>query len=95
MPGNFNRDGSVDAADIVVWRKGLGTTYTPDDYTDWRANIGATLAGSGAALPSAAPLSSAVPEPASLALAAVGGLGLLVGGRRGPRRATNGSGWKA
>jgi hypothetical protein len=69
VPGDFNTDGTVDAADYVVWRKGLGTTYDQDDYGLWRANFGASLGpGSGSALPSAEPLSAAVPEPSTLAL---------------------------
>ena len=40
LPGDFNQDGTVDAADFVVWRKGLGTTYTQSDYAIWRANFG-------------------------------------------------------
>jgi hypothetical protein len=64
IPGDFNADGTVDAADYVVWRKGLGTTYTQTDYDMWHANFG-KMAGSGAALPSAEPLSDAVPEPSS------------------------------
>jgi hypothetical protein len=64
--GDFNLDGAVDAADYVVWRKGLGTTYAQNHYSVWRANFGASLGpGSGATLPSAAPLSAAVPEPAT------------------------------
>jgi hypothetical protein len=67
LPGDFNADGTVDAADYVVWRKGLGATYTQDDYGAWRAHFGASLSpGSGATLPSAEPLSAAVPESASL-----------------------------
>jgi hypothetical protein len=69
MPGDYNNDGSVDAADYVVWRKGLGTTYTADDYNIWRAHFGQT-AGGGAGLPSTGPLSAAVPEPTSLVLCA-------------------------
>jgi hypothetical protein len=83
-PGDYNRDATVDAADYVVWRKGLGTTYTQADYEVWRANFGQTI-GSGGALPSAEPLPiasadplPAIPEPStalvvfvcSLALAA-------------------------
>ncbi len=71
LPGDFNDDVSVDAADYVVWCKGLGTIYTQDDYDDWIANFGATVGGGSAALP----LSSAVPEPANaplfLSLAAI------------------------
>jgi hypothetical protein len=65
-PGDFNHDGTVDAADYVVWRKGLGTDYAQDDYDVWRAHFGET-AGSGATLPSVEPL-PAVPEPATLQL---------------------------
>ncbi len=35
-PGDFNLDGEVDSADYVAWRNGLGTKYTPADYSDWR-----------------------------------------------------------
>jgi T5SS/PEP-CTERM-associated repeat protein len=65
--GDFNANGVVDAADYVVWRSGLGTTYTQADYDVWRANFGQTI-GSGGALPSADPLPIAVPEPAILTL---------------------------
>ena len=69
LPGDFNHDGNVNAADYVVWRKGLGITYTQNDYGVWRAHFGASLGpGSGSSLPSAEPLSGTVPEPASLAL---------------------------
>jgi probable HAF family extracellular repeat protein len=84
--GDFNNDGTVDAADYVVWRKGLGTIYTQDDYNTWRANFGATAAGAAAVAHSAT--GPAVPEPASVALllfAAFGLLALVV--RRSPDRA--------
>ena len=64
--GDYNGNGTVDAADYVLWRKGVGTTYTQNDYTIWRTHFGQT-AGSGAALPTANPL-SAVPEPAILTM---------------------------
>ena len=32
IAGDFNTDGTVDAADYVVWRNGLGTTYAQNDY---------------------------------------------------------------
>ena len=48
-PGDFNHDGTVDAADYLVIRKGLGTTYSPTDYDTWRANFGQSYApGEGA-----------------------------------------------
>ncbi|MFL6546578.1 MAG: hypothetical protein ACJ8LM_15560, partial [Candidatus Udaeobacter sp.] len=58
MSGDFNGDGTVDAADYVVWRQGLGTLYTQADYDVWRAHFGQT-AGSG----SGAIANAAVPEP--------------------------------
>ena len=66
VTGDFNGNGIVDAADYVVWRNGLGTTYTQADYDVWRTHFGQT-AGSGAALPSADPLSATVPEPSAFA----------------------------
>jgi len=70
--GDFNDDGTVDAADYVVWRKHNGTTtvlpndntpgiVSPADYDDWVANFG-MMSGGGAGV-------TAVPEPASLSAA--------------------------
>lgn len=57
LSGDFNQDGTVDAADYVVWRHGLGTTYSLADLTEWRINFGRTLdarsALDGAAIPEA------------------------------------------
>jgi len=81
LAGDFNHDNKVDAADYVVWRKGLGTTHVQGDYDVWRSNFGAVGAGSG----SGVELGAAVPEPTSLALfAAV--CSLSIGMRRGFRR---------
>jgi hypothetical protein len=65
LVGDFNKDGTVDAADYVVWRKGLGTTNTEDDYNDWKANFGATLGSGSFATASFESPESAVPEPSS------------------------------
>jgi hypothetical protein len=73
--GDYNDDSVVNAADYVVWRNGLGSSYTPADYEVWRAHFGQT-AGSGAVLPSAVPRSAGVPEPTSLLL--VGSVGLCL-----------------
>jgi hypothetical protein len=64
LPGDYNADGSVDAADYVVWRKNpAGFGGDPAGYNTWRANFdGPTGAGSGFG-------ASAVPEPAALVLA--------------------------
>jgi hypothetical protein len=69
MTGDFNNDGSVDAADHLVWRKSLGQTGTnlpadgntdnkvdDEDYAMWRSHYGETVY--------ADPLiSAAIPEP--------------------------------
>jgi hypothetical protein len=69
VPGDFNSNGTVDTADYIVWRRGLGTLYSPSHYDIWRTNFGSSLGpGSGSALPSAQPLSAAVPEPATVVL---------------------------
>jgi hypothetical protein len=77
LPGDYNNNGIVDAADYVVWRNNFGTTNPlPNDpyggvidgvqYNTWRIHFGA-VPGAGAGLGSAA-LSVLVPEPASLSL---------------------------
>jgi hypothetical protein len=61
IPGDFNDDDAVDAADYVLWLKsgGPGT-----DYATWQSNFGATAttAGSSSNAPEAA-----VPEPKAVA----------------------------
>jgi hypothetical protein len=73
VPGDFNDDGSVDAADYALWRKNDGTNNAlPNDnnlgtpiraahYNLWRANFGATSASGAGSI-------GGVPEPASAAL---------------------------
>jgi polyhydroxybutyrate depolymerase len=65
LKGDFNRNGTVDAADYVVWRKGLGTDFIQDDYDVWRANFGPT-AGASVDLPSAEQMQGGVPEPPTM-----------------------------
>ncbi|MCC7476685.1 MAG: hypothetical protein IT425_14950 [Pirellulales bacterium] len=60
LPGDFNGDGSVDAADYVVWRKNDGTSAA---YAEWRANF-----GSSTVVGSAVNTSAAVPETSSIFL---------------------------
>ena len=67
LPGDFNLDGSVDAADYVVWRK---TDGTQTGYDTWRTNFGQT-AGSG----SGASANATVPEPTTLVLLIVAACG--------------------
>lgn len=69
--GDYNADGTVDAADYTVWRDSLGGPNSSASYDVWVANFGA----------GAAPSSRAVPEPASGLLAAVAAV-LAATGRR-------------
>ncbi len=90
LTGDFNGDGTVDAADYTVWRDSYGQTGTglaadadgdglvdDADFTLWKQNYG-TTAASGSAFDVAA-----VPEPTSLMLAM---LGMLIAGGRMARR---------
>lgn len=65
MPGDDNKDGKVDAADYVVWRKTAGTEAA---YNAWRTHFGTsnTSTGSGGGSTGALPSEAAVPEPAAL-----------------------------
>jgi hypothetical protein len=76
VPGDYNGDSKVDAADYVLWRKDPASHGgDPAGYNTWRANFG-TGTGSGSALDG-----GSVPEPATVAL--IGCFGLLVAmGRR-------------
>ena len=78
LPGDYNKNGNVDAADYVVWRKNEGTSnLLPNDliggtigaaqYDQWRSHFG-QIAGSGLAASSLA----TVPEPASTILMILG-----------------------
>jgi T5SS/PEP-CTERM-associated repeat protein len=66
VPGDFNGNGAVDAADYVHLRK---TNAAPDAYHQWRANFGRT---SAAAEIQGSEMPVNVPEPAAGALAAFG-----------------------
>jgi hypothetical protein len=69
VPGDYNGNGSVDAADYVLWRDGGPLqnevedpgTVSAADYGAWRARFGNPSAGSGGSL-------VAVPEPAATIL---------------------------
>jgi T5SS/PEP-CTERM-associated repeat protein len=97
LPGDYNGNGTVDAADYTVWRDNLGGSSLPNegaslgtvddfDYDFWKLHFGET-AGSGSA--GVSPSQAAVPEPATLSLM-LGGLiaALLMRGvrRTGSRR---------
>lgn len=80
LPGDYNEDGTVNAADYTVWRDHLGQTFQlvnedindaepgvvgPSDYAFWKSQFGASGAGAGQIN------SVSVPEP-------TGGSGLLI-----------------
>lgn len=77
LPGDYNENGEVDAADYTVWRDALdgGSTATlpnddtqgtgQDDYTRWKDHFGQTASGAGVG----AIIGSQVPEPLSVYLA--------------------------
>ena len=73
-PGDFNADGSVNAADYVVWRNGLGSSYTQSDYDLWRSRFGQSF-GSGSAVGSLVDV--LVPEPGTGMLVLVGVFGAM------------------
>ena len=77
LTGDYNNNGTVDAADYVLWRNGgpLMNDSTPagvgpEDYGVWRANFGRT-AGPGSAA------ATAVPEPSSVLLLCMASIGLV------------------
>jgi hypothetical protein len=90
LPGDFNNDGSVDAADYTVYRDNLGGAVTlpgdptpgnvtADDHAVWAANYGATAPAPSMAFA----MATAVPEPTTGALAVLAAAGLAGARRRG------------
>jgi hypothetical protein len=76
LQGDYNHDGTVDAADYVVWRKGLGSTYDSTDYNVWRSHFGDSISsGSGMGA------NAAVPEPRAIALL-IAAIMMAAAGRR-------------
>ena len=87
VAGDYNGDGSVDAADYTVWRDNLGQQVsalvgadgdgdgmvTSADYDIWQANFGTSIPGP----------STAIPEPDTAALMTLAALiGRWIGGAR-------------
>jgi hypothetical protein len=90
VPGDYNDDGTVDAADYTVFQDSagvvvdfpgrdpslLGTPVGAGDYAYWSARFGNTASGVGAA--------AAVPEPGTVALLMIGFV--VLAGKRGVQR---------
>jgi GH35 family endo-1,4-beta-xylanase len=86
-PGDYNADGHVDAADYIVWRRALASTadlradgnangvVDVGDFDVWRSHFGYVY-GSGTSL------STAVPEPSTVAMIVIGMLASLTARRR-------------
>jgi hypothetical protein len=89
LPGDYNRDGLVDAADYTVWRNSFGQTgnvpadgnedniVDDKDYTLWKSHYGLAESNGSASL-------ARVPEPTTLALILLAACGLAP--RQSPRR---------
>lgn len=88
VAGDYNGNGVADAADYTTWRDHLGQTFSLSnrnplnsgpisqaDYDFWKTRFGAT-SGSGSLS------SSAVPEPTSILMLAIGLAGMAAGRRR-------------
>jgi hypothetical protein len=85
-PGDYNGDGTVDAADYTVWRDAMEagaitllsrnqSKFGPvdeDDYLFWRDNFGVTLDAGMAAAGLSTPASTPVPEPTAFVLVLAG-----------------------
>jgi hypothetical protein len=80
LPGDFNNDGFVDAADYIVWRNGL-VPSTPANYNTWRNNFGEPSGGGAAST-----LDSTVPEPPTLVMLIVAATGWCVRRRHAPEK---------
>jgi len=79
LPGDYNHDGFVDAADYTVWRDGLGTAFKPSDYSIWKMHFG-EVSGNGSLA------SDTVPETSTIALLVYAAAGSYLRRRRPSRR---------
>jgi hypothetical protein len=73
LPGDYNNDGKVNAADYVLWRKNPSGFGGPGGYATWRANFG-NPPGAGSSLPGDG---GAVPEPGTFTLLCLSSLALV------------------
>ncbi|TWT34002.1 Electron transfer DM13 [Posidoniimonas corsicana] len=79
IPGDFNTDGVVDAADYTVWRDNESGGYDAADYLVWRESYGTISTDRDS------PRSTTAPEPGAVLMLAVAVV-LPTVGRRPSRR---------
>jgi hypothetical protein len=70
VPGDFDVDGDVDGADLLLWQR----NQSVGSLADWKANFGTT--------PPTVAAAGGVPEPASAGLLLLGGVGSALRMRR-------------
>ncbi len=92
LPGDYDRNDTVDGSDFLVWQRTLGSTadlagdgslngvVDATDLEIWKENFGRAWASAAAM-----PLAGAVPEPASAAILACAGIVLRCCGVTVPR----------
>jgi hypothetical protein len=74
IPGDFDGDWTVDAADLAVWQEDYATSsYLGADLLAWQRNLGMSIT----------PLAAAIPEPAAATLAGVALAGIVLRRRTG------------
>jgi hypothetical protein len=90
-PGDYNADGSVDAADYIVWRKAMSPSggvradgngdgiVDTADYDVWRSQFGSSYSMGANAV-------TAVPEPATAWILLTGAAATLLVRRPATRR---------
>ena len=68
LPGDYNEDNRVDGQDFLIWQRGDSlASMDAGDLNDWRTNFGDVVAST--------PAVGAVPEPTTLGLVFLAGVG--------------------
>lgn len=90
LPGDYDNNQAVNAADYIVWRENVGTnnillndaiggTIDDDQYNQWRSNFGRSIATGGTG-------SGLVPEPGTASLLAMTAVICLIAFRNGAQQ---------